>query len=124
MHSVLRLEVLSSDCVDDTGDSPSVSSSPSFRVVGDKILAVFGKWVGEPAFGFLRIGGGRRVSLLRSCDDESFLGALIDVSAWIATRADLGIPSLSDAAEEVVESARAFDNGGGERLMWRWSSSK
>lgn len=43
LHSVLRLEVLSSNCADDTGDSPAVSSSLSFRVVGDKILAVFGK---------------------------------------------------------------------------------
>lgn len=116
--------MLSSDCVDDTGDSPSVTSSLSFRAVGDKILAVFGKWVAEPAFGFLRIGGGRRVSLLRSCDDESFLGASINVSAWIATCADRGPPSLSDAAEAVGEGARAFDNGGGERLMSRWSSSK
>ena len=124
LPSMLRLEMLSLNCADDTGESPSLSSSLSFRVVGDKILAVFGKWVAEPAFGLLRIGGGRRVSLLRSCDNESFLGALDDVSSWLGKRADLGMPSLSDAAEDVGEGAKAFENWGGERLVWRCSCSK
>ena len=43
LFSMLRLEELTPDCNDDTSDFSSVSSSLSFRVVGDTIRAVFGK---------------------------------------------------------------------------------
>lgn len=43
LHSTLTLEGLTPDCNDDTSDCSLVSSSLSFRVVGDTILAVFGK---------------------------------------------------------------------------------
>lgn len=64
------------------------------------------------------------MSLLRSCDDESFLGALDDAFSWKAKRADLEVPSLSDAVEDVGEGAKACESGAGKRLMWRCSPSR